>query len=56
MKEFIEADNKYYERFGEMFPVRMFKGTSSKKLIEMINECLEKNEAIKPKNEKGVLY
>lgn len=56
MNEFIEADNKYYERFGEMFPVLMFKGYSSKKLVAMINECLDKNEAIKPKKEKGVLY
>ena len=35
---------KYEEKFGEQFPLMLCRGCSNDKIIEIIDECISKNE------------
>ena len=35
---------KYEEKFGEQFPIMLCRGCDDEEIIEIIDECLSKNE------------
>lgn len=42
-----KALDKYYKRFGDIFPTMEYRGQTEAHLIKVINECLEKNKSAK---------
>ena len=35
---------KYEEKFGEQFPIMLCKGCDDEEIVEIIDECISKNE------------
>ena len=41
MDKYLE---EYAEKFGEQFPIMLCRGCDDKEIIEIIDECISKNE------------
>ena len=44
MDDLEKVLNQYRDRFGENFPVMLFRGTPEGELIQMIQKCLDEGE------------